>query len=404
MRPHYYFRLLRALAALCIISILLAGAPHHSVAAPIPGELHALCAVLMDADTGRVLYEKNGYEKRAMASTTKIMTCILVLELGNPEQFLEVSPLAASMPKVHMGVRPGEKYRTTDLLYALMLESYNDAAVILAEGIAGSLEAFAELMNEKAYYLGCRDTYFITPNGLDATDETGAHETTAADLAKIMAYCIKNEAFLQITGTDAYSFFDQSGKRSFSCHNHNALRDMRDGVISGKTGFTASAGYCYVGAVQSGERRLIVALLGCGWPGNRSYKWSDCQKLFTYGEQAYHYRTIYFDESDLSPALPYRLPVDSAFEDSVPLLYELPAFTLLLRDDEQLHARVSLPDRLQAPVSAGSLVGHIEFYVDDVLLQMEPVFAGEAAVLRSRSACLHRLVMWFLSCKLTEKC
>lgn len=404
MLLRHYRRISRALAALCIASLLLAGGPHRIPAAPAPGELHALSAVLMDGDSGRVLYEKNGHEIRPMASTTKIMTCILVLELGNPGQYLEASSLAASMPKVRMGVRPGEKYRTGDLLYALMLESYNDAAVILAEGIAGSLESFAGLMNEKAYYLGCRDTYFITPNGLDASDETGSHATTAADLARLMAYCIKNEDFLQITGTDSYSFSDQTGRRSFFCHNHNALRDMRGGVISGKTGFTALAGYCYVGAVQSNGRRLIVALLGCGWPGNKSYKWSDCQKLFSYGETSYRYRTIHLDESDLPATLPTRLPVEAGFEDSIPLQYELPALTLLLRDDEQLRMRAILPAGLQAPVFTGSLIGHIEFYVGDVLLQIEPILAGESSARRSPSACLRRLAIWFLSFKFTEKC
>ncbi len=118
----------------------------------------------MDADSGRVLYAKNGDQQLPMASTTKIMTCILALEEGNLEDVYEASAYAASMPKVHLGVRQGEQYRLEDLLYAMMLESYNDAAVVIAEELAGSVEAFAEKMNQKAWELGCLDTYFITPN------------------------------------------------------------------------------------------------------------------------------------------------------------------------------------------------------------------------------------------------
>ena len=132
------------------------------------GSLYATSAVLMDADSGRILYEKNGFEKRPMASTTKIMTCILALEKGNAEDIVTASAYAASRPKVHLGVTEGETFRFGDLLYSLMLESHNDAAVMIAEHLGGSVEGFADMMNAKAGELGCEDTYFITPNGLDA--------------------------------------------------------------------------------------------------------------------------------------------------------------------------------------------------------------------------------------------
>ena len=138
-------------------------------------KLYAQSAVLMDGDTGRILYGKGRDIIRPMASTTKIMTCILALEAGKGEETVKASSNAASQPKVHLGVREGEEYRLEDLLYALMLESYNDAAVMIAEHIGGSVEGFASMMNEKAAGLECRDTYFITPNGLDGvkTDEQG---------------------------------------------------------------------------------------------------------------------------------------------------------------------------------------------------------------------------------------
>ncbi|MDE6214339.1 MAG: serine hydrolase, partial [Lachnospiraceae bacterium] len=151
-------------------------------------QLYAQAAVLMDAESGRVLYGKNAKEVLPMASTTKIMTCILALEYGNPDEIVEASSYAASMPKVKLYVKPGEKYRLKDLLYSLMLESHNDSAVVIAEAVGGSVEGFAAMMNQKARDIGCYDTYFITPNGLDAVvNATGrTHSTTAADLARIM--------------------------------------------------------------------------------------------------------------------------------------------------------------------------------------------------------------------------
>ena len=255
-----------------------------------PAELYARSAVLMDADSGRVLFGKDTDVVRPMASTTKIMTCILALESlrEHPDQTIEVSDQAASQPKVHLGMQKGEVFYIKDLLYSLMLESHNDSAVAVAEGIAGSVEEFAKEMNAKAAEIGCKNPHFITPNGLDAEDEGGVHSTTAEDLAKIMRYCImtsgEKETFLEVTRTKEYQFQDADRKRTFSCHNHNAFLDMMDGALSGKTGFTADAGYCYVGSLRWDDRTFIVALLACGWPNNKGYKWNDTLSLMKYGE------------------------------------------------------------------------------------------------------------------------
>ena len=153
----------------------------------IPSELrqlYAQSAVLMDADSGRVLFEKNGYEQKPMASTTKIMTLIVTLENANLDEIVTVSQYAAGMPDVQLGIRKDEQYRLGDLLYSLMLESHNDSAVAIAEHVGGSVEGFAEMMNAKARDIGCFNTYYITPNGLDATDEDGTHSTTAAEIGR----------------------------------------------------------------------------------------------------------------------------------------------------------------------------------------------------------------------------
>ena len=329
-----------------------------------PEDLYARSAVLMDADSGRVLFGKEEHVIRPMASTTKIMTCILALEEMEEGQTATVSQNAARQPKVRLGVQEGEEYYLEDLLYALMLESYNDSAVVIAEEISGSVENFADQMNEKAAALGCTDTHFVTPNGLDGEDEEGIHSTTAKDLARIMRYCImespKREAFLEVTRTKEYSFTDVEGKRSFSCSNHNAFLDMMDGALSGKTGFTADAGYCYVGALRQGERTFIVALLACGWPNNKNYKWTDTRKLMEYGLNNYEYREIEAGADVLE------IPVEKGVDDKDPYqktttvraaVKESEPLSLLMRGDEKIEKKTELPKTLAAPVKKGQKVG-----------------------------------------------
>ena len=275
--------------------------------APAPLELRARAAVLMDGDTGRILYGKNQDQTLPMASTTKIMTCILALENASLDDVVEVSSYAASMPDVQLNIREGEQYRLGDLLYSLMLESHNDTAAAIAEHVAGTREAFADMMNQKARDIGCRDTFFITPNGLDAEDpDTGRiHSTTAAELAGILRYCLfqspEREGFLQVTRAPSHAFSDVSGTRTFSCVNHNALLTTTKGAISGKTGFTAGAGYCYVGAVKKGEKTFIAALLGCGWPPHRTYKWEDMGRLLAFGDENYDFYELLKETPEIPP-------------------------------------------------------------------------------------------------------
>lgn len=350
--------------------------------------LHALSAVLIDGDSGRVLYEKEGSSFRPMASTTKIMTCIIALENGNLEDICTVSGTAASQPKVHLGVRKGQQFYLRDLLYSLMLESHNDSAVVIAEHIGGSVERFADLMNQKARDLGCKETFFVTPNGLDAsvTAKDGTvftHGTTAAELARIMRYCIrespKREEFLAVTGTKNYSFQDCKKKNSYSCVNHNALLSMIDGAISGKTGFTGGAGYSYVGAVENGDRTFVLALLGCGWPPHKSWKWEDAKKLLTYGQERYHYSRIKVRRDFPKIPVPNGIGKKGEKEASVTLTYgnkENQDFEILLAEGEHVKEQVKLPSVLEAPVEAGSLVGVVEYRLNDDLIRMEPVYAA----------------------------
>lgn len=322
--------------------------------------LNARAAVLMDADSGRILYGKNETMAFPMASTTKIMTLIVALEHNEPDQIVMASAGASAMPEVRLGVHEGERYRMEDLYYAMMLESFNDAAMMIAEGTVGSVENFAELMNEKAISLGCTQTYFITPNGLDAADEKGVHSSTAEDMAKIMRYAIDNEYFLKITQTADYSFTDCDRKRSFEVHNKNVLLTMMDGVLSGKTGYTADAGYCYVCAVKKDDRTFIAALLGSGWPPHKGYKWLDVQTLLDYGDKNYRYQTI-----DISKGVPDRqVHVMNGEQDFATVRAKQTNYRFLLSSKDKVHVESVLPGQLEAPVEAGQSVGSIRIFVN----------------------------------------
>ena len=342
--------------------------------------LNARAAVLMDADRGRILYGKNETMVFPMASTTKIMTLIVALEHNEPDQIVMASAGASAMPEVRLGVHEGERYRMEDLYYAMMLESFNDAAMMIAEGTVGSVENFAELMNEKAISLGCTQTYFITPNGLDAADEKGVHSSTAEDMAKIMRYAIDNEDFLKITQTADYSFTDCDRKRSFEVHNKNVLLTMMDGVLSGKTGYTADAGYCYVCAVKKDDRTFIAALLGSGWPPHKGYKWSDVQTLLDYGDKNYRYQTI-----DISKGVPDRqVHVMKGEHDFAAVRAKQTNYRFLLSSEDKVHVESVLPGQLEAPVEAGQSVGSIRIFVNgDLTAENDYITADRIGIRRT---------------------
>ena len=333
-----------------------------------PEGLYARSAVLMDADTGRVLFEKNGDEALPMASTTKIMTLLVTLENADLEGTVTVSSYAASMPDVQLNIREGERYRLKDLCYSLMLESHNDSAVAIAEHVGGSVEGFASMMNQKARDLGCYHTYFITPNGLDAQDEHGVHSTTARDLARIMRFCMENETFLSITREPSWSFTDLDGTRSFTVNNKNAFLNMMEGALTGKTGFTNDAGYCYVGALEREGKRLIVALLACGWPNNRTWKWSDTRTLMTYGLENYHLETVGDEILQMEPAM-----VEDGQEGTVALTADIRTEQLLMKEGESFRMEVDRPESLAAPVEEGEIVGSVAYYLNGEIMDLFPV-------------------------------
>lgn len=390
----------------------------QSVQAELPPlKLYAQGAVLMDATSGRVLYSKNGEEQLPMASTTKIMTLILTLERANLDDVVTVSSYAASMPNVQLHIREGEQYRLRDLLYSLMLESHNDSAVAIAEHVGGSVEEFAALMNQKAQEIGCENTWFITPNGLDATaDYTNAqgekesmiHSTTAEDLARIMSYCITEspcrDQFLEITRTPSHTFTDVEGKRSFGCTNHNAFLSMMEGALSGKTGFTSKAGYCYVGALKRDERVYIVALLACGWPNHKTYKWSDTRQLMEYGLE--YYTPHKLEEAEIPEEVYEPIMVLEAQTErigevaSVPVVLEeegeQQVEQLLLNPYEEITISYEKTDGLTAPVERGQEVGVLHYMVGDEKWRTMKVVTSAEIERIDMQWCLKTLIKYWL--------
>ena len=327
--------------------------------------LYAIAALLMDASNNRVLYEENGEKKLPMASTTKIMTCIVTLENANLDDIVTVSSYAASMPDVQLNIRKGERYYLRDLLYSLMLESHNDVAVAIAEHVGGSVEGFAVMMNDKAKELGCLNTNFVTPSGLDAE----GHYTTAKDLATIASYAIKNDTFINITNTASHTFSEITTGRRFTVTNKNKFLYMMDGAIGVKTGFTNGAGYCFVGAVKKPDRLLVSVVLGSGWPPHKNNRWHDTKELMNYGIKNFQLKSI-FEKRQFEPV--FVQDGQSRYEQLV--MKNDNNLTMLIGKHETVKVEYDLPKKLLAPVKAGTVVGTAKYYINNIPYKEFPIY------------------------------
>ena len=239
-------------------------------------DLTARAAILIDSSTGKILYQKDPDLRLPPASTTKIVTAILTLESGRSlKNLLTVSKTATRVPATKLYLRPGQTLTIEDLLYGLLLSSANDAAVVLAEGIGGSIDHFAEMMTKKAQEIGATNSHFTNPHGLTAPD----HYSTARDLALLFRYAMKNPTFREIVQTKISSVSShtlvrkRAVARRISVRNHNRLLWNFDGALGGKTGYTFAAQKCFVGAVQRNGVTLIVSILGARdqWGDTKSY-------------------------------------------------------------------------------------------------------------------------------------
>ena len=365
-----------------IFMILVVLTPTIVIAESTP-TVEATAAILMDAETGRVLWEKKAHEPMAMASTTKIMTAILAIERGKIEETVTVSKKAAAAPKVKMNLSPGENIRLGDLMLALMLESSNDAAIAIAEHLSGTVEAFCAEMTQRAHSLGATNTVFETPNGLDA----GNHHSTAYDLALITRYALTVPGFIELTNTAHASF--KSDKRGYTINNKNRLLSEYQGANGVKTGFTNKAGHCFVGAAKRGDMQLISVVLASGWGDKgRAQKWRDTKEVLDYGFGSYEYETII-----IADALAGEMPVTRSRSESVDYIFsDGVKIPLNPKEKEAISVELYVPESIQAPVEAGQVMGSARVYIDEALYCEVVLTATEAATRHDFKTSLEKVI------------
>lgn len=330
-------------------------------------KVNAISAVIVDGDTGRILWGKNENKPMAMASTTKIMTALVALENCDITKETTVSKNATLASPVKMHLAVGEKLTIEQLLYAMMLQSYNDSAVAVAEAVGGSVEKFCTMMNEKAKEIGCSDTVFETPNGLDK----GNHHSTAEDMSKIGVYALKNQNLMKIMNTRDYTF--KSSKTTYSFVNKDRLLSEYEGAIGMKTGFTGKAGHCFVGAANRGDITLVSVVLASGWgTAGKSRKWIDTKALLNYGFNNYKKYSIINGSEKMN------ISIDKAEKEIAELKYE-DSVDLLLSENEKANLKIEneLSQNITAPINYGDSVGIGKIYTGNTLLKTVKIISAE---------------------------
>lgn len=303
--------------------------------------LSAHSAILMDGDTGQVLYEKNPDETGLIASTTKIMTALVALEQGDLQTVVTIPQEAVGVEGSSMYLKAGEQRTLEELLYGLMLSSGNDAAVALAIAVSGNVTDFVGLMNEKAQELGLSHTHFANPNGLDSQE----NYSTARELGILAGEAMKNPEFRQIVSTKSYQC------EGHDLRNHNKLLWKYPGALGVKTGFTKKAGRILVGAAEQKGRTLVSVTL------NAPDDWSDHKAMLDYGFSLYQEQVFLSEEKSLGC-----LPVISGAENSVELISgeSISGWSL---PEEEIEIALNVPPFLYAPVEAGTEIGTAEVFL-----------------------------------------
>lgn len=321
----------------------------------------AKAMVTIEANTKRVLYEKNKDERLPMASTTKIMTALCALESGsNLDEEFEIDPRAVGIEGTSMYLRKGEKLCLRDLLYGLILPSGNDASCAIAYRISGSIEDFVALMNKKAKELNLVNTNFVNPHGLDAKD----HYTSAYDLAIITAEALKNPEFVEIIGTKSKSVKgagDEQGELRF-LKNKNKLLTSFEGCTGVKTGFTDIAGRCFVASSKRGDLSVISVVLNCG------PMFEECAMLMEKAFEEYNYIEV------LEPYLFYRkAPVLKGKENEVKLWTKQGFYYPLTKEESlKISYDYEIDENLIAPLEKEQVVGKLTIKLcDEVLFETE---------------------------------
>jgi D-alanyl-D-alanine carboxypeptidase/D-alanyl-D-alanine carboxypeptidase (penicillin-binding protein 5/6) len=328
--------------------------PISVYAAEIPA-LSARSAVLINAETREVIYEKNSRERLSMASTTKIMTSLLALESGRLSDIVTAEDIQSEGTSI--GLKNGYKLYLEDLVWGMMLESGNDAAKLTADYLAGSEENFAVLMNDKASSIGMADSHFVTASGLDSD----GHYSTAYDMALLGAYAVSNPQFREICSskTKQVEFIEPAVVRYFT--NHNRLISMCDGVFGIKTGFTKKSGRCLVSACQRGGVVLIAVTLNAG------DDWNDHNKLYNYGYKACEEKEVYV-------RIPENVKVYGGEQNFASLsLPDNPVKISLFDSNAKLTQRIILPEFVYAPIKCGDVAGKAQLIKDGKVIYEQDI-------------------------------
>ncbi len=322
-------------------------------------------AVLIEAESGDIIYEKNAHKRRGMASTTKIMTAICAIENMSADTLVTVPRAAVGIEGSSVYLREGEKITLENLLYALMLQSANDAAAAIAIAVSGSIEAFAELMNAKAAELGLSDTHFENPHGLDGE----AHYTTAYELAKISAYALKNETFSSIVSTVKHTIPAQDEAPARTLVNHNRLLREYDDIIGVKTGFTKKCGRTLVSAAKQGGVTLVCVTLCDG------DDWRDHRAMLDYGFELYERETVC-----RKGELEFSLPVAGGEKAEVKCENREELSRILKKGHGEISVKTELPRFVYAGAKKGEAVGLARFFADGREIGELTLYLAEDAV------------------------
>ncbi len=370
-----------------LISILPAKQLTLSAALATCPEPQGKSAVLMDFSSGRILYDKNSHERVPPASVTKIMTALLVIEDGNLDQLVEVSEIAAGTRECTVYLQEGEQITRRDLLYACMLPSANDAAVALAESVAFNLDAFVELMNQRAMELGMDDTHFCNPHGLH---EDG-HYSSAHDLALLSREAMKHSTFRDLVSTHNTIIPGAPGGEERSLWNQNRLLYRYEGTLGIKTGYTKQAGNCLVGAAKKGEMQLIAVSL------NSPAVYDDVISMMDYGFTNYQVLELEGKEE------PILVKVNGGEQKSV---IARPVTELLVAASEEERSFIScsiMPyGEVPAPVEKGDILGVCKLYKQDEAIASIDLVAAESVSIKqpwtvSVKSWTLILLKWFIS-------
>jgi D-alanyl-D-alanine carboxypeptidase len=322
--------------------------------------LSARSAILYSPDNDSVVFGKNENTRLPMASTTKIMTAILAIELCNLEKIITVPPESVGVEGSSIYLKENDSISIKDLIYSVLLQSANDAAVALAYTISGDITSFSNLMNEKALEIGLCDTSFKNPHGLD---EEG-HFTTAYDLARLTAYALKNETFKKIASTYKYSFFISENPRIIV--NHNKLLNRYDGAIGVKTGYTKKSGRCLVGAAKRDDVELISVTLDA--PDD----WSDHAKLLDLGFSLLE--SIKLTEITNTK---FNLKAVGANEEYISCSIN-EDISLVKYKKDTVKTKTEIPKYIAAPITVGQKVGSINIYTNGILIKTVDILASQS--------------------------